>query len=463
MKQLATSFVLALLLVSCATGSKNGVGTDFELRQYSEETLENGMQVVLIPDNSLPSFSVGMLLKVGYAHDPTAKNGLTSFVNGLLSKGTKKRSANELAAELEQLGSDLQIDTGADYTWLQAGTLSYYGPKLLNLVAEVVTQQRFAKNEVTRLRRQRLALIKKRVDDPDGFADYAFNQYLMIGHNYSGSVYGTNSGVRAIRRKDIIKHYFRFYRPNNAVLFITGKYPKDIMTNVKTTFAKWRKGRVPEIEFGKVAAFEGINIEVVDKKDLVQSQIRFGHLGIKRSNPDYLKLRVANTVLGSGFGSRLLDRVRVKLGLTYSIYSYFNAKGDKGPFLVSTFTKNKTTGKMVEEVIKVIAEFKAKGVTEKEVASAKNLLLGRFPQAIETPEKLAFNLAILRNYGVSDSYLKDFQEHMDKISVSDVNTVIKKYFDEKNMKILVHAKATDVVSQLKPIGKVEVKRMREVN
>ena len=173
-------------------------------------------------------------------------------------------------------------------------------------------------------------------------------------------------------------------------------------------------------------------------------------------------LRLANTILGGAFASRLNSRIRRDLGLTYNIGSHFDALQDTGPFEISTFTKNQTVGQTVSETLKILSDFKANGVTSDEVDSTKGYLKGIFPSAIETPEKLAFNLMILRFYELPDTYLTNYLRNIDRISASDVNRAIKKHIDDKNLKVLVYTSAETVLPQLEPIGKVEVKKAQDL-
>ena len=177
---------------------------------------------------------------------------------------------------------------------------------------------------------------------------------------------------------------------------------------------------------------------------------------LSASNPDFLRLRIANTILGRGFVSRLMDHVRDNLGLTYSISSDFDARLDKGPFSITTFTKNQTTGKIIQEILTILETFHKEGVTKKEVSLAKKYLLGIFPQAIDTPERLAFNLLILRLYGVSDNYLRTYQSKISKITTRQVNAAIKKHLDPYNLKILIYANSK-VLPQIRSFGIVEVR------
>jgi zinc protease len=243
---------------------------------------------------------------------------------------------------------------------------------------------------------------------------------------------------------------------------VTGDFSNQMGQSLSEKFGTWGKQDVPQKTFPTPPEFRGVNIRLIDKPDLTQSQIIMGNFGIKRSDPDYLKLRVANVILGGNFSSRLMERVRINLGLTYGITSNFDAGLDRGAFEISTFTKNQSVGNTISESIKVFKKFYADGVSSKEVDDAKNYLMGAFPRAIETPERLGFNLALLRLYNISDDYLKNFVTNVSVITPEEVNTAIKAHLDPDDLKIVVFSKAQDSAEQVRPLGLVEIKKFNDV-
>jgi zinc protease len=454
-------------VTSCAGVGKSGAGSasagkGYKLPAYEEKTLENGLKVLFVPDQALPYINYSLLIRAGGAHDPAEFSGLSSMVASLLDKGTGKRSAPRIAEDLGQMGADFSASASGDYTIITASALSSQVVPLLDNLVEIVTQPAFSEAEVDRMRRQTIAQISRRVDNAGGFADLAFEDFLYGSHPYARPVSGMSNSVAVIKRKNVIQHYLRHYRPNNAILAVVGKYTPEQKALIEQAFASWKSREVPAVAHPAPPAIEGVQIRLVDKPGQVQTQIRVGHMGIKRQNEDFVALRVANTILGGAFASRLNNRVRKELGLTYSIGSYFDARQDVGPFEISTFTKNESTGQALSETLRVLSEFKANGATSAEVNSVKGYLKGLFPVAIETPEKLAFNLMLLRFYGVPDSYLENYLSDVDRLSTSDVNRVIRKYIDDKNLKVVVFGSAPQIQAQLEAIGKVEVKKASEL-
>ncbi|MDX9730406.1 MAG: pitrilysin family protein, partial [Bdellovibrionales bacterium] len=271
-------------------------------------------------------------------------------------------------------------------------------------------------------------------------------------HPYGRSVSGGQKEVASLGKRDIIQFYLRYYRPNNAIMVVSGKFDAAFEKSVETVFGEWTKRELPGDQIPEPVAKTGLHVRVIDKPGLTQAQIRMVGLGIKRRDDDFLRLRIANTILGGAFASRLNDRVRKELGLTYSISSNFDSRIARGPFTISTFTKIESIEKAVDETLKIYRDFIANGITREELDRAKGYLAGIFPQAIETSDKLAFNLALLRLYGISDRYLTHYIRDLRGVSVSEVNAAIRRQMKPDDLSIVIHAPkaSAETLKGLKP-------------
>ena len=418
--------LLFLFLISCTTSS---IRKDFVIRDYREIKLTNGLKVILVQDKSLPYISASLIFHKGSISDPTLYFGLTSFVTGMLEMGTKNRTALEIADAFARLGTQLSSTAQRDYISISTSTLSSYQKELFQLLAEVISQPSFPQAEIERHRAKVLAAIKTMPDKPSSYTQKMYNMYLYGSHPYGLSTLGSLKSVDSIKRKQIVDHYSKIFRPSNATLAVVGDFDNNITNLLENVFKNWTDIEIEPPSFPKTPIIQNRLIRLVTKDDLTQAEIRIGHIGIKRSDPDFLRLRVANTILGRGFVSRLMDHIRDNLGLTYGISSDFDARLDRGPFSIATFTKNQTTGQTLQEILTILEDFHKEGVTKKEVSLAKKYLLGIFPQAIDTPERLAFNLLILRLYGIPDTYLRTYQSKISRITVRQVNRAIKKHID----------------------------------
>ncbi len=455
-------FALSVSVVSCSSSTKTSMKAakaegyvtqssgSFALKPYKEVTLENGLKVLFIPDNSLPRVSFTLLVKTGSLQESSADAGLNSLTANVMTQGTQTRSAVQIADEFGQIGSAIQVSPGSDMTMFFTDSLSNSKDQALNLLADIVMNPSFKDGEVQRIRSQMVASLKKKVDNPSNVASDRFDEMLFATHPYGRDTSGTEAALKALSKQSLIKHFLAYYRPNNASLAVVGQFPPDFETQVREVFGKWSKRNLPAQQPAVPKDLGEMEVKVITKKGLQQAQIRIGALGIARSDADYLTLRLANEILGGSFASRLNQKIRDDQGLTYSIYSGFDTKLQRGSFEISTFTKNDSVGKTLEETLKVVNEFVEKGATEKELQAAKSQLIGQFPRAIETADRLAFNLLALDVYGVAPDYLTRFNDSVQKAKLADVNEVIKKRIDPKKFQVLIYAD-NSVVKQIEDL------------
>ncbi len=456
---------LPFVFIACSSKPVNtsessiAPAAQFQLRPIEEKTLANGLRILYIQDQSLPRIGLQLMVKAGAGQDSAGKEGLTALTASLLEQGTAKKSAPQVADAFAQLGSAFYESVGSDYVMFSTAGLSTYQGELLNLFAEVILSPAFSDTEIQRMRARVLAELAQRQDQPQSYADLLFDRTLYAKHPYGLPVSGSIQSVKSMTRKEIIKNYFARYRPNDSILAVSGNFSSDFKQRVEKAFGAWKKAEINTIKFPAPMAVEKTEVKLFSKAGLQQTQLRLGHIGIARSNPDFLKLRLANLILGGAFASRLNQKVRDDLGLTYSISSHLDTKKESGSFEISTFSRNEKAGEAISSTLAVVKDFANNGVTEKELAAAKALLIGQFPAAIETVDRLAMNLLLLRVFEIPDTYLTNFFSNVNEIQLAQVNTVIKKYFSPDRLKIVVFADEEKVLSQLNKISAVTVEKV----
>ncbi len=446
-----------------SSGRGNSAGS-VRLKPYEEKVMANGLRLLLIKDESLPSFSFHALVKTGSAQDPSGKSGLASFTESLVSKEPSAKTVIQFSESLGQIGARFEGMSDVDYTYYSASTLSKNQSELLKLVSEALLAPRFSEPEIERHRRQVLAALNARVDDPANFASELFQVYTFGSHPYSRLNIGNERDVKAIGRADLQKFYQKYYRPSNIVMAVVGRLNESILVEMERLFGAWKDNPKDPLEpmvFPKIQDATTRSIRYVKKPGLVQAQIRMGHRGIKRSYPDYTAARVGMTILGGGFSSRLMDRIRDNLGLTYGISSALDGRVDAGLFEIETFTGNRGVGQVISETTSILKDIVEKGVSQEELDRAKGYLSGRFPQAIETGEKLAFNLLLLKVYGIPDTYLTDFQKNLAQLSVGDINRVLRDTIRPEQLQVLVYGQGDEILPQLQLLGPTEVREFTD--
>jgi zinc protease len=459
MRSFSGSSICAILSVACLAGCVSGSNFHSQssgpnsgsselsvLRLHREMVLSNGLQILFIPDQTLPSLSLGLMVNSGAADDPNGMSGLSNLVAALLDQGTRQRTAIQISDDLGRLGATFRSNVDYDYSYLSITGLSTHAVELLSNFYEITTSPSFTDSEIARIKKQIVGGIERSFDNPRFVVDLAATKKLFGPHPYGRSVSGTEKDVSALSKKNVIQHYLKYFRPNHSVLVVVGQFDAQFEKRVESEFGNWAKRRVETDPLSKNKEPDGIRIIVVDKPGLTQAQMRFVTMGIRRSDKNFLPLRVGNTVFGGAFASRLNDRIRKELGLTYSISSGFDTREAEGPFEIETFTKLDSIEKVVNETVSMYQQFITEGITSDEIKRVRGYLTGVFPQAIETSDKLAFNMLLLRRYKIPDSYLTNYVRDLGNISVSDVNTAIRATLNPKNITIVIHAPAASTAA-----------------
>lgn len=448
----------ALALVACSDkpvlssgGSLMGLfsAPSVKLRPYRVETLPNGLKIYFVRDESLPRVSIRALVKVGLRDEPAELGGLHSLTASLLDSGTTTRSAEQLSEAFNSLGTEFSASPSDDMSVFAASTVTPEAERMLELFADVLTHPAFAEKEIKRERDQYKSALRRRVDNPGGMAGREFDKYLFGDHPYGRDSLGTEESLAKIKRADLMRYYLGWYRPNNTLMVVTGRYAADFEKKVAATFSSWGRREIKSSPFPALQQVGKLSLRLVSKPGLVQTQIRFGRIGVERGNSDDLKLRLANEALGGGFGSRLMQKIRDDQGLTYSISSGFESAEKGGFFTISTFTKNETVGKTVEEVLKVYDAYAEKGITQSELDSAKAQMIGQYPRSLETADGMAYQLLLVDFYKLPMEYLTDFPKLVNAVSLKDVNQAIRAHLAPEGLKILVYGDRKFVAPQLK--------------
>ncbi|OQY65138.1 MAG: hypothetical protein B6D46_14455 [Polyangiaceae bacterium UTPRO1] len=424
--------------------------------QVTERVLANGLTVLVAEYHELPIMRFSLLLPGGAAYDPAGREGVAELTADLLDQGTTRRGAEELAREVEFLGGRIGADAGTDFSTVTGEFLSKDFAAGLDLFSDVVLRPAFRADELRRMRRLRLADIISSRDNPAAVADGCYARWLYGGHPYGHLPQGTEASVRRLGDADVREFYARYYVPERAVLVVIGDASTAAMlAKVEDAFGGWKRGGMPLATPSAPARVSGRRILLVDKPDATQTHIRIGNVAIARTDPSYVAANVTSTILGGGFGSRLIDELRVKRSLTYGAWSGFVARKEPGDFRVGTFTKVETTGEALRVALDVLADFAARGATAAELARARSLLTGQFPKQLETPGAIAGKLAELAGYGLPRSDLEAYPARVAATSLADVAHLAQRWVPTVDAAIVVVGPAAVIAPQLAAFGEIE--------
>lgn len=439
MKKLLLSSLVILTFVGCSSKKAVESAPAEKRTSYKNERVEqlsNGLKVYFVPDETLPQVSLQLLVPAGTVTEKANEAGINALTAQLLDQGTKSKKALELADLFADAGSEFDAQPGHDFTVLASSALTTQFTPVLDLFVEVLTTPTFPQEDFDRIRQQMMVQIKSRKDRSGPWADFLTMQKFYGSTPYARDVFGSEDSLKKLTRQDVQKFYQAQYLPQGAILAVSGRFTPEMETAIRTKFANWkgvRAGTKAQFQVTAPATVGQLKIETPHK---AQTEIRLIQAGIGRAHPDYLKMRLANEILGGSFASRLNQKVRDDLGLTYSIYSYLDTREQGGAWVVSTFSKNESAQKTVDETLAVLKSYANEGANQKELDAAKNLVKAQFPRALETADKLAFNLIVLDFYGIGAQYLINFNRNIDSYSLTDVNQTIQKYLKPDQMLIM---------------------------
>jgi zinc protease len=428
------------------------------LPPISEKMLKNGLKVVVVEHHELPVVTLRLVLRTGSIFDPSDKAGLTQFMTGLLTMGTEKYTATEIADKIDFVGGSISAGSSWDASWVECNVLIKHLKTAEELMSQVVLHAKFPNDEIDRMRQQILSGIERSKDNAGAIVGKFYNQELYGTHPYAMPNEGTEESVKAITRGDIVSQYLKVLTPDKSLLYISGDISaKDGLQIAERLFNNWKGAPLAKASFPIPPQPKATRIILVDKPDATQSQIRFGYPGISRDNVDYFPVTMMNYIFGGGgFVSRLTKVVRSEMGLTYGISSSFSARLQPGPFTVSTFTKNKSTLDAIQASIKLMKEYQDEGPTDQELSEAKSYMTGSYPLNFETPNQIAGNLQSIEIYNLGSDYIQKYRSRINAITKQDVINAAKKYLHPDNLVIVVVAKASDVKTDLEKLGPLTV-------
>jgi predicted Zn-dependent peptidase len=383
---------------------------------------------------------MNLVLNSGSASDPADRAGLAAMTATLLDRGTGRRTALDLANDLQSIGATFNANAGWDGTNVSLTTLKRHLDKALDIFSDALLHPAFADAEVARLKNQRLGQLAQARDNATQIAGVVYPAILYgASHPYGHPATGNEASVRALAAGDVKTFYNTYYVPNNATLIVVGDVtPDEVAARLETAFSSWKAGQLPEMQMAAPPVRDRAQIYLVDRPGAAQSVLNIGAVSVPRSTPDYFALQVLNTILGGQFVSRVNLNLREDKGYTYGARTNFDFRRAAGPFTASAGVQTAVTKQSVAEFLKELRGIRGDiPITNEELAAAKQALILAYPRGFETPAQIAGRLADVVQYGLPDSYFNNYISNISKVTAADVNRVARATIDPSNLAILV--------------------------
>jgi zinc protease len=395
----------------------------------------SGAKVLFVEDHDIPMLDVAVSVPAGSSFDTAQKSGVAGLSHHLLDLGSSGLTEDDIARGMADLGAQLGGSFDQDRASVSLRTLSSPAvrDKALSIMARVLQHPVYSPDILAREKTRVIAGLKEAETKPENIADKAFEKAVFGAHPYALPVSGEVATVEGIAVQDLQDFYRAHYNAQRAVVAIMG----DVTRAQAEAIAEQLTGELPKAD--KPAALSEVARQIAASEQRIahpasQSHILIGAPGMSRNDLDYFPLYVGNYILGGGgFVSRLMNEVREKRGLAYSVYSYFMPLKQTGAFQIGLQTKKEQADDALLLVRKTLADFVAHGPTEKELLAAKQNIVGGFPLRIDSNRKILDYLSIIGFYDLPLSYLDDFSARVEHVTVAQIREAFKRHIDPQHM------------------------------
>ncbi|MDZ7764576.1 MAG: insulinase family protein [Melioribacteraceae bacterium] len=418
---------------------------EIQLSDPDSFTLDNGLKVFVVTNNKLPRISYSLVID----RDPILEGenaGYVSLTGQLLRTGTKTKTKAEIDEAVDFIGASLN----ASATGLFASSLKKHNEELLDIMADVLLNAEFKQEELDKLKKRTISGIKAQKDDPNAIAGNVRNALVYgLDHPYGEQV--TEETVESVTL-DICKDYYEtYFSPSAAYFAIVGDIGIDEARElIENYFRDWQAKEIPTDEYKKPNRPLVNKVALVDRPQSVQSVIYLSYpIDLEVGDEDVIKLSVANTILGGYFSSKLNMNLREDKAYTYGARSRYDTDELVGRFDATTQVRNEVTDSTITEIIAEMKNMTKGEITDEELETAKNYLIGSFSMSLESPATIARFALNIERYDLDKNYYRNYLKNLNAVTREEVIAVSKKYFKPDETYILAVGKAEEIADDLK--------------
>jgi zinc protease len=431
----------------------------------AERRLANGLRVIVSPDRDLPLVSADLVIGFGGAADPQALPGVANMTAALVTKGTRTRSATQIAQQIEALGGELDAAAGYDGSSLSLTVKSDQLDPAMAIFADVARNPTFAPEELERQRRQAIDDLEVAMSDPAELASFAAARAVYGAEPYGRPLGGTVSSLKAMTPAQVADYHHTYWNAGNATLVLTGDItPEQGFALAERLFGDWPKPPpMPPVNVTR-AEQSAPRVIVIDLPKSGQAAVAVTRPAMNRRDPGYYPALVANNVLGGGYSARLNQEIRIKRGLSYGARSAIAFRRDVGPLVVTTQTKNESAVEVVDLIMAELRRLGAEPVGPTELTAREAVLIGGFGRSLETTEGYAGLLGNLSLYGVDLGEVGRYVGSVSAVTPDQVLAAGRNVFDPSQASIIVAGDASVFLEELKAKHpNVEVIKAEDLN
>ena len=397
---------------------------------FAKSVLNNGIRIVSheMPDHR--SVSLGIWVENGSRHEARRESGISHFVEHLLFKGTERRSAAEIAEEMDSVGGVINAFTSKEHTCYYAKVLDENLPLAIDLLTDIFLHSKFDEQEIERERSVILQEISQAEDTPDDYVHDLFNIDLFQDHAIGRPICGSAETVNSFSRDDLVRFFRSRYQPRRVIVAVAGHVSHDEIVNEMGA----RLGPVVDSVSGAAADSTGGTPPAIrhgvfpHQKRLEQAHLCLGVPGLAQAHPKRYAGYVLNTLLGGGMSSRLFQEIREKRGKAYSVYSFSSSYRDVGYFGIYAGTSVESTEEVVDLILKELKSLADGNITDQEIGRTRGQLVGSMILGLESTDSWMSHVARDEIYFGKTISIEEICQGIRAVSNADVIELARALF-----------------------------------
>jgi len=424
----------------------------------AQQTLANGLRVIVARSSDLPLVTADLTLKTGAWADPRGLAGAAGMTAAMLTEGTKTRSAQQIASQVEALGAVLVSGAGLEASSVTLNVMPDKLDRAMAIMADVARNPAFAAEELERQRQQALDGLQVAYQEPGQVAGFAAAPVVFGGTPFGHVTGGTPASLARIAPADLVAIHGAWYRPDNAILVLTGDItPEQGFALAQRAFGDWARPATPLAAPPVVTPKALPRAVAIDLPGTGQAAVTVVKPAIARADPEDYTGIVASTVLGGGYSARLNQEIRIKRGLSYGASSRLVAERTTGSFRAAAQTKNESAPEVLDLITAELVRLAAQPAGAEELKARKSVLVGDFGRELATTGGLADILGNLALYGVPLEEIALYTAKVEAVGPDQVQAFAARVLDPANASVIVAGDAKAFSAPLKTrLPKLEV-------
>lgn len=435
-----------------------GPARPFHFPSFHRQTLPLGLTVYAARSARVPLYNLELIARAGAGQEPPGTAGIATLTAGLLDEGSERAgNALDIARRVEQLGGSLSTAADWEVASVSINALSPDLARGLELAVDLFSRATLPEEELERLRRLRLNELLRRRHSPGTVADERLHAALYRGMPYATPLAGTEESVLRLDRETVAAFYRRHYTLADATLIAVGDLdPEAFVAEAAVALAGLPAGAPAPPPSYPLTPLAGVEIHLIDRPGAAQTELRMGHPGPPRVDPDFSRLTVLNMLFGGKFTSRINLNLRERHGYTYGVTSRFAARRGPGPFTIGAAVANESAGAAAREVFGEIRRLQQELVEPGELTETQSYMLGVFSFNMQSGADLAQRLESLAVFDLPDDHFDRYPERILAATREDLMAVARRHLHPERMAVVAVGPAEQLAPQFEGMGEVTI-------